>query len=70
MECTLVFDPISCLLFITVFEFAINFWVWLVNGFQKVRVEATLLLDYILDDTLDNDIPYGDIDINDNNDEL
>ena len=70
MECKLVFDPVSCLLFITVFELAITFLVWLVNGFQKVRVEASLLPDYILDDTLDNDTPNGDIGINDDNDEL
>ena len=49
--CPLVFDPVSCLLFITVFEFAITFWVWLVNSFQKVRVETSLFSDYIIDDT-------------------
>ena len=38
-----------------VFEFAITFWVSLVNGFQKVRVETSLFPHYILDDTLDND---------------
>ena len=65
MGCTLVFDPVSYLLFITVFEFAITFWVWLVNSFQKV----SLFPDYILDDTLDNDTPNGDNDINDNDDE-
>ena len=56
MGCTLVFDPVSYLLFITVFEFAITFWVWLVNSFQKV----SLFPDYNLDDTLDNDTPNGD----------
>ena len=42
----------------------------MVNGFQKVRVETNLFPDYILDDTLDNDTPNGDIGINDNNYEL
>ena len=39
----------------------------MVNGFQKVRVETSLFPDYILDDTLDNDTPNGDIGINSNN---
>ena len=70
MECTLVFDPVSCLLFITVLEFSITFCVWLVNGSQKVRVETSLFPDYALDDTLENDNPNGDIGISDNNGEL
>ena len=61
------FYPVSCLLLITVFEFGITFWIWLVNGFQKVRVETSLFPDYILDDTLDNDTPNGDTGINSNN---
>ena len=68
--CTLGFDPVSCLLFVTVFEFAITFWVWLVNGFQKIRVETSSFPKYVQDDALDNDNPNGDIGINDNNDEL
>ena len=70
MVCTLVFDPVSCSLFVTIFEFAITFWVWLVNGLQKERVETSLFRKYVLDDALDNDTPNGDIGINDNNDEL
>ena len=34
-----------------------------------MRVEPSLLPDYILDDTLDNNTPDGDNFINDNNDE-
>ena len=71
MGCTLVFDPASYLLFITVFEFSITFWVWLVNSIQKVRLETSLLQDYILDDTWDNDTPNGvnGINVNDDDDE-
>ena len=68
--CTLVFDPVSCLLFVEVFEFPITFWVWLINGFQKVRVETSLFTKYVLDDALDTDTPNGDIGINENYDEL
>ena len=65
MGYTLVFDPATYLLFITVFEFALTFWVWLVCSFQKARVETNLFQDYILDDTLDDETPNGDF-INDN----
>ena len=41
----------------------------MVNGFLKVRVEPSLLPDYILDHTLDNNTPDGDNFINDNNDD-
>ena len=68
MECTLVFDPVPYLLFITVFEFAMTFWFRLVNSFQKARVKTNLYQDYILDDTLDNETPNGDY-INDNYDD-
>ena len=68
MGCTLVFDPVPYLLFITVFEFAMTFWVWLVNSFQKARVETSLFQNYILDDTLDNKTPNGGY-INDNYDD-
>ena len=61
MGCTLVFDSVPYLLFTTVFECAMTFWVWLVNSFQKARVET-------LDDTLDNETPNGDC-INDNYDD-
>ena len=64
----LVFDPVPYLLFITVFEFAMTFWVWLVNSFQKARVETSLFQDYILGDTSDNETPNGDY-INDNYDD-
>ena len=37
-----------------------TFWVWLVNSFQKARVETSLFQDYILDDALDNETPNGD----------
>ena len=40
----------------------------MVNGFLKVRVEPSLLPDYILDHTLDNNTPDGDNFINDNDD--
>ena len=63
MWCTLIFDSVPCLLFITVFEFVMTFWVWWVNSFQKARVETSLFQDYILDGT-----PNGDNDINDNYD--
>ena len=66
MGCTLVFYPVSYLLFF--FEFAITFWVLLVNSFRKVRVETSSFPDYILDETLDNDTPNGDNCINDNDD--
>ena len=56
MGCTLVFDPV----FITVFECAMTFWVWLVSSFQKERVETSLFQDYIIDDTLDNETSNGD----------
>ena len=69
MGCTLIFDPVPCLFFITVFEFVTTFWVWLVNSFQKARVETSLFQDYILDSTLDNETPNGDNDINDNYDD-
>ena len=69
MGCTLVFDSASYLLFITVFEFAITFWVWLVNSFQKVRLETSLFQDYILDDAWDNDTPNGVNGINVNDDD-
>ena len=68
MGCNLVFDPVSYLLFITVFEFAISFWVLLVNSFQEVRVETSLFREYILDDTLDKDTPNDDNGINGIND--
>ena len=45
-----------------------SFQVWLVNSFQKARVETSLFQDYILDDTLDNETPNGDY-INDNYDD-
>ena len=38
-------------------QFAITFCVWLVNSFQKVRVEISLFPEYIIDDTLNNDTP-------------
>ena len=71
MRCTLVFDPASYVLFITVFEFTITFWVWLANSFQKVRLETSLFQDYILDDAWDNDTPNGvnGINVNDDDDE-
>ena len=69
MGCTLVFDPVACLLFITVFEFTMTFRVWLVNSFHRARVETSLSQDYILDDTLDNNTPNGDCGINDNYDD-
>ena len=52
----------SNLLFITDFEFAITFCVWLVNSFLKISVKTSLFLDCLLDDTLDDGI-------NDNNDD-
>ena len=68
MGCALVFDPVPYLLFITAFEFAMTFWVWLVDSFQKARVETGLFQDHILDDTLDNKTSNGDY-INDNYDD-
>ena len=53
----MVFDPVSYLLFITAFEFAITFWIWL---------KTSLFQDYTLGCTLDNDTPNGDNGINDN----
>ena len=40
-------------------------WVWLVNNFQKTRVETSFFQYYILDDTLDNETPNDNY-INDN----
>ena len=69
MRCTLVVDSVSYLLFIIAFEFAITFWVWLVNSFPKVRVETSLFQECILDNALDNDTPNGDNGIKDNDDD-
>ena len=41
----------------------------MVNGFQKVRAEASSFPVYILDDALDNDTPNDDNGINDNDDD-
>ena len=68
MGCMLVFDFVPYLLFITVVEFSMIFWVCLVNSFQKAKVETILFQDYILDDTFDNKTPNGDY-INDNYDD-
>ena len=62
-------DPVSYLLFISVFGVDITFWVRLVNSFLKVRTESILFRNYILDNTLDNVTADGDSDINDNNDD-
>ena len=45
-----------------------TFRVWLVSSFQKARMETSLLQNYILEGTLDNDTPSGDNRINDNYD--
>ena len=38
-----------------------TFWVWLITSFQKARVETSLFQDNILDGTLDNETPNGDM---------
>ena len=49
------------------FGFSITSWVWLVNTFLKVSVKTSLLPDYVLHDTADDDTPDSDNGINDNN---
>ena len=63
-------DPVSRLLFISIFGVDIIFWVRLVNSFLKVRMEKSLFPPlYSRYNTLDNDTPDGINDINDNNDD-